>query len=245
MAEAQRSTTLLARAAIALRRQDWLTVAIELTLVVAGILIAIEEDQWNDAREASAREDYYLEWLVESLDESIELTSRAEQRLRKKAPDAFWVAERMHQCDLGEEDHALFEARFLAVGPWDQPVFIDAALNELRAIGTSDLIRDPELRQRLARFEFDIRIERDSVDYLKRMLAQSNVRRVEGFDIRYEGGEERLVTTYEELCGLAELRRQIRWHGQGYAALERRATKMRIRMTNLRDELLTRLAVTR
>jgi len=41
---------ILARLAKSLRRQDWTTFAIEFVLVIAGVLIALEVDNWNQER---------------------------------------------------------------------------------------------------------------------------------------------------------------------------------------------------
>ena len=37
------------RVADALRRQEWTTILIEFVLVIAGVLIALQLDQWKDA----------------------------------------------------------------------------------------------------------------------------------------------------------------------------------------------------
>ncbi len=44
------------RIATALRRQEWVTIVIEFVLVIAGVLIALQVDQWNDARKERAVE---------------------------------------------------------------------------------------------------------------------------------------------------------------------------------------------
>lgn len=194
-------------------------------------------DQWNQAREAREREAYYLSWLEDSLEESIVLSDDAIASLARKTENAYGVAERMRLCDLDPAEADAFEQRFLAVGPWSSAVFIDSALTELRATGTSDVILHPALQRQLARFETAMRSDRESIEFLKRMLADSNIRRIERFDRHAENGVEQLVSSYEDLCADAVLRRQIRWHGGGYAALARFSEAMRDRMVHLRDRL--------
>lgn len=46
---------LLRRLSHALRQQDWFQVALELLIVVAGILIALQVDNWNEQRKARAQ----------------------------------------------------------------------------------------------------------------------------------------------------------------------------------------------
>lgn len=48
------------RIATALKRQDWATFTIELILVIAGVLIALQLDQWNENRKDRAQETSFL-----------------------------------------------------------------------------------------------------------------------------------------------------------------------------------------
>jgi hypothetical protein len=63
---------IITRIANALRNQDWLSVVIELVLVVAGILIALQIDNWNDVRQENAEESKYLAALQAELDQNAE-----------------------------------------------------------------------------------------------------------------------------------------------------------------------------
>jgi len=56
------------RIAIALRRQDWLAFAIELVLVVVGILIALQIDNWNTIRKERDEEKQYLAAITSELE---------------------------------------------------------------------------------------------------------------------------------------------------------------------------------
>jgi len=49
-----------ARLAGALKRQDWVAVAIELLVVVIGVLVALELNQWSERRQTRALEHAYL-----------------------------------------------------------------------------------------------------------------------------------------------------------------------------------------
>ena len=66
---------ILRRLAEALRRQDWLTVAVEFLIVVAGIFVGLQVSDWNEQRKAREEELVYLERLLQDLDESIADTS--------------------------------------------------------------------------------------------------------------------------------------------------------------------------
>ncbi|WP_425411076.1 hypothetical protein [Hyphococcus sp.] len=58
---------ILRRIASALKRQDWATVLIEFVLVILGVLIALQVNNWNEERQARSEERRILERLHEEL----------------------------------------------------------------------------------------------------------------------------------------------------------------------------------
>lgn len=50
-----------------LRRHDWLAVVVEIGIVIAGILIALQLDNWNQNRKAMAQADVWRAAIVEDL----------------------------------------------------------------------------------------------------------------------------------------------------------------------------------
>lgn len=50
---------ILRRLGAAIRSQDWFTVAIEFVIVVAGVLFALQVDNWNEARTDRERAQAY------------------------------------------------------------------------------------------------------------------------------------------------------------------------------------------
>jgi hypothetical protein len=55
------------RIATALKRQDWATFTIELILVIAGVLIALQLDQWNENRKDRALETTFLNTVADDV----------------------------------------------------------------------------------------------------------------------------------------------------------------------------------
>ncbi|WP_394692115.1 hypothetical protein [Hyphobacterium sp.] len=70
---------ILRRIADALRRQDWVTVLIEFVLVIAGVLIALQVNNGNEARAAQARLDRYVDELRQDLAAEREEMLRVQQ----------------------------------------------------------------------------------------------------------------------------------------------------------------------
>lgn len=61
---------ILRRLAAAIRRQDWFLVALEIAIVVVGILIALQVDNWNEARKARAQGEQWRQQIIADLRQS-------------------------------------------------------------------------------------------------------------------------------------------------------------------------------
>lgn len=55
----------------AIRRQDWFQVLLEVLIVVAGILIALQVDNWNEARKARQQGDIWRLQIIADLEQSV------------------------------------------------------------------------------------------------------------------------------------------------------------------------------
>lgn len=186
--------------------RDWTAVAVELVLVVAGILIAIEVDRWNVLRVAEHKESYYVEWLLEALDESIELTDEAVLDLERRRADAVWVGDRLREATLDAGDRRRFEQAFLDLGRWTHGKLIDAPFRELRALGAEAGLTDRELRRSVALFETRWADRSDSVEHVKLLMIDLVTPLLLLQDVRLDGGERCLETPFSELCEVEAVR---------------------------------------
>ena len=64
---------ILRRLATAFRKQDWLTVAVETLIVVFGVFIGLQVNNWNEARMQRAEERGVLVQLRDELNDSVEV----------------------------------------------------------------------------------------------------------------------------------------------------------------------------
>lgn len=67
-----------ARLAAAVRRQDWFVVALEVAIVVLGVIIGFQVTAWGQSRTDRAKEQTYLRQLVADLEESERLFAAAD-----------------------------------------------------------------------------------------------------------------------------------------------------------------------
>ena len=184
----------------ALARQDWAAVAIELVVVVVGILIALGVGQWAEQRSERQRERLSLERLHDDLQIEYAVATSAEgwARVRLEAIEKL--------ADLtAHPEHA-------GLDPSSVPLAIETAswrsfpqvsafvYNELQDTGQMRLIRSFELRRGLAdhygRLGTDARIGEDRAAEVRFEAATAGLLSVdELLAIERRPGERRMLPT--------------------------------------------------
>ena len=62
---------ILQRMSQAIKRQDWFQVTIELFIVMVGIFLGLQVQEWNERREAMVDEQRYIGYLMADLENTI------------------------------------------------------------------------------------------------------------------------------------------------------------------------------
>lgn len=148
-ANAAQKPSRLERLRDALRARDWLGIGIELAVVVLGILIAFQIDQWGDERKQAREERQFLERLYREYGRAIEDLTFVIEKNHDKAMNDFRkaFAARGNPARLQEysSTHNLgCGAAYLRSTP-----FSDTAFQELVSSGRLNIIRNDDLRARI------------------------------------------------------------------------------------------------
>lgn len=133
-----------------LKNHDWLTVAIEILIVVAGVFIALQVSNWNEERKDARRGEAYLLRLRDELRADAAMIDRMIEF--RRAVDAQGQRAMAH-ADRGDAAGASSWQTLLAyyqasqIWPYRKPA---VTFEELRSGGDLTLIRDAPLRARIA-----------------------------------------------------------------------------------------------
>jgi hypothetical protein len=141
---------ILNRFSQAILEQNWFTVALEILIVVIGIFLGLQVDDWNEAREDRQQEVVYLGKLTDDLstmrtDLVLEMEKIQERVDRMR--EALYVLE---ACD--DSPQALAEVKYtlehyqMASGV----NYLDATYNEMVASGALARIKDQQLKQKIS-----------------------------------------------------------------------------------------------
>lgn len=135
----------------AVREQNWFAVAIEFVIVILGVVIGFQITEWRGEQADRRLEAYYLERLhadlVGTLDDYYNNAGWDDTQL-----DAEDVAlNALRSCTLDESERNAFVRGIIFSGNINPVPLRWETADELIATGNIGLIRDLELRERLAR----------------------------------------------------------------------------------------------
>lgn len=133
-------------------RQDWAVVLVELLVLVVGIFLGLQVDDWNQARKDRADEQRFLA----ALHEDIQLADRLSARVRERRLSRREVVVSANDVLFQRTDRkTLTEEECTAVGAstyFNIVVSGLPSLDEMIATGRLGIIRDENLRKELMAF---------------------------------------------------------------------------------------------
>ena len=144
---------ILRRLADAIREQNWSTVVLEVSIVVVGIFIALQVDNWNQARKDRIDESAFLARLHEEIEGSsafLQTLGKRQQTTSQSIIGALdTVFARSNRDELSDDEcTAIGRSAFLLSVTVDLP-----SVQELTASGRITVVQDIEMRLALAKFQ--------------------------------------------------------------------------------------------
>ncbi|MCH7805592.1 MAG: hypothetical protein IH995_00410 [Proteobacteria bacterium] len=236
---------ILRRLVTALRKQSWLTVVLELVVVVVGIFLGLQVDSWNDARKDRVLEQQYVASLkadfqadIEELDEAIALAkSRALlDRLIISTIDKGRV-----EGDPNEFIWAVYSSFLL-----NYPSYTRATINDLLSTGNLQLLQDSNLKAAVAEYYTDIEYrEQWKTNWREMQIAMEHtLPHLLDFDVveagllRYSGGPDWITKEFQfDSSDAEQVLRRIIEHPQAKGQIEN--------MTRIQDTMYLILIATK
>ena len=141
---------IIRKIAEAMRTQDWFTVFIEFVIVVAGIFVGLQVDDWNQFRLDRVQERESLERL---LDESEQVIKYVEYQLDEGA-DRVYAQRQLVETMFSEgplpDDTSSAEWGFISLDFYPSMAPVRMAYDELASTGGIRLIRSTDVRDALS-----------------------------------------------------------------------------------------------
>ncbi|MEQ9562647.1 MAG: DUF6090 family protein, partial [Woeseiaceae bacterium] len=140
---------ILRRLADAVRQQNWFTVVLEISIVVAGIFIGLQVDDWNNTRKDRQDEQHYLNRLHDEILNAEKLSARLlDRRIERQVS----LVDLLDTVLVDVEQSSLTDSQCYAIGSLHYFNIVVSGLSaaeELTASGRMDILQDKELRAAL------------------------------------------------------------------------------------------------
>jgi len=133
----------------AIRQENWFTVFLEILIVVSGIFIGLQVDDWNDLRKDRLDEQHYLNRLHDEILNAEKLSARLLNRRIKQQTSVFDLLDTVFDAN-GQS--SLTDPQCFAIGTLHYFNIVVSGLSaaeELTASGRMHILRDKELRAAL------------------------------------------------------------------------------------------------
>lgn len=162
---------ILRRLAQNLREQNWTAISIEFVLLVLGVYLGIQAQQWQTELEGRRLEQDYLRRVVNDIDLSMSANDLNINRLQGIASGQALVVSSLGRCELplAQRDEFADGLSDLAkVGP---SVFVISTVEEMLSAGKFSLVRNPTVRDAMNGLVRDARYQQSIFTTIHAQLA--------------------------------------------------------------------------
>lgn len=142
---------ILRRLIIDFREQNWVSVVLELVVVVVGIFLGLQADAWNEARRDRVRERAHLEQIYAELKTDVDELRELSDSQTELASDLMFAIGIVKRGKIAPDEVERFKWAIMLAVRYPPATIQRAGYDTLIASGDLSILQDPELRTRLVR----------------------------------------------------------------------------------------------
>ena len=128
------------------KKQEWTAIWIDLLIVILGVFIGIQAQQWNTERGERRLERVYLERILSDINLSIETNELNITRLEGISNGQALVVESLRRCELPEDKRDAFADGISDIAKVGPSVFVLSTMDEMLSAGNFSILRNPGIR---------------------------------------------------------------------------------------------------
>jgi hypothetical protein len=153
------------------RNQEWTAIGIDFLIVVLGVFIGIQVQEWSNERGERKLERTYLARLLADIDLSIETTQDNRTRLTAYSDGQWLVVNSLRNCSLAVDQRDVFADGIADLGKVGPSVFVLNTMDEMLSAGHFSILRNPDIRDVLNGLARDRGYQRDVFSAVTTQLA--------------------------------------------------------------------------
>jgi hypothetical protein len=194
----------------ALKRQDWAAVAIEFILVVVGVLLAFQINEWATERQAGAERQATTERLLYETEDDVAYFRSMVEAHQESVRDLSYALDQMQTDTWREANRAQMQSGLTASVYLDAPSPPSSVYDDIVASGMLGKIGDPRLRSAISDYRAKLNLLSRLIDYIRQTAPKLD--REDSLHYVYDAAgprPARLVVDFAALAGDAKLRSSL------------------------------------
>ncbi len=153
------------------REQNWTAIAIDFVIVVLGVFVGIQAQEWNNLRAQRRLEHVYLERVLSDINLSIDTNELNVARLTGNSDGSTLVLNSLRSCSLNEAQRDAFADGLSDIAKVGPSVFVLNTMDEMLSAGNFSIIRSPKIRDVLNGLARDAKYQKNIYDVISAQLA--------------------------------------------------------------------------
>lgn len=140
---------LLRRITQHVQNQNWFAVFIDFLIVVVGVYIGLQVQNWGTEQNNRKLERHYLERLVEDMDTSIAYNIEWKKFVESNQANAWIVHQSLSSCAIPKNKQNEFANGLYQIGRYVPVTYELGTINEMQSAGNFSIIQNPKVRTSL------------------------------------------------------------------------------------------------
>lgn len=132
------------------KAQNWFAVGLDFVIVVIGVFVGLQVNNWNEARAERAKEYGYLVGLHEDLAQSIARIEMTIGQLERQSEGQAVFLDALARCAIPPDADGQIENAIYTLGYINAPTFSSRTYDELTSSGAFYVIENEEIRTGLS-----------------------------------------------------------------------------------------------
>ncbi len=140
-----------------IKEQNWFAVGLDVIVVIVGIFLGLQVQEWNEGRLERVEEHQYLLRLHDDVNDSITQNNARLGFMERQFDYTRTMLDDLATCQLPEENEYIFANGLYTLAKFLPPIFSQTVMDELNSTGKMLVISNVELRKMLAEHVVSIR----------------------------------------------------------------------------------------
>ena len=165
---------ILRRLTQSFKEQNWTAIWIEFVLLVTGVFLGIQVQQWSNERSERKLEHVYLERILSDINLSIETNELNIERLMGISNGQILVVNSLRRCSLPDDQNDAFADGVSDIAKVGPSVFVLSTMDEMLSAGKFSIIRNPKIRDTLNGLSRDAKYQANIFTAIYAQLASAS-----------------------------------------------------------------------